>query len=57
VDSWNPGTDYGAEYESDEQNNVYGPYFVDVGGVGGVTSDGDARDIPVPPSRPNIPPH
>jgi uncharacterized repeat protein (TIGR01451 family) len=59
VDSWNPSTDYGAVYESSEQNNVYGPYSVSVGGVGGaerVTGAPGAPEAPVPPTRPDIPP-
>jgi len=41
VDSWNPGVDYGAVYESNEQNNVYGPHQVTVTGAGGaVGADG-----------------
>jgi len=59
VDSWNPSTDYGAVYESSEQNNVYGPYSVSVGGVGGAeraTGAPGAPEAPVPPTRPDIPP-
>jgi hypothetical protein len=59
VDSWNPSTNYGAVYESSEQNNVYGPYSVSVGGAGGaerVTDAPGTPKAPVPPTRPDIPP-
>jgi len=59
VDSWNPSTNYGAVYESGEQNNVYGPYSVSVGGAGGaerVTGAPGTPKAPVPPTRPDIPP-
>jgi hypothetical protein len=31
VDSWNPGVAWGAVFESDEENNVYGPHSLEVG--------------------------
>jgi hypothetical protein len=34
VDSWNPGVAWGAVYESDEENNVYGPQSLEVGSSG-----------------------
>ncbi|HIE38609.1 MAG TPA: DUF11 domain-containing protein [Anaerolineae bacterium] len=52
VDSWNPETDYGIVYESDEQN-VYGPHHVMVVSGEGAAS---ARGEPVrtrPPTRPD----
>ena len=58
VDSWNPGVDYGAVYESDEQNNVYGPHNVTVTGVGGEAGAAGVHGTLAPPSpRPNVPPH
>jgi uncharacterized repeat protein (TIGR01451 family) len=52
VDSWNPETDWGAVYESDERDNVYGPQSLEVGGSG----DGEVNVsgvVAVPPPRPS----
>jgi uncharacterized repeat protein (TIGR01451 family) len=56
VDSWNPGADHGAVYESNEGNNVYGPHNVSITSVT-ERSEGttEARPAPIaPPPRPNL---
>lgn len=58
VDSWNPDKTYGAVYESNEQNNVFGPQALIVRPVQGLTVAGGETVTPAaPPRRPNLPPH
>jgi len=57
IDSWNPGVPYGAVYESNEENNVYGPHQVTVTGAGGAVGADGVRATSEPPPRPNIPSH
>jgi uncharacterized repeat protein (TIGR01451 family) len=55
VDSWNPETDHGIVYESDEQN-VYGPHSVTVGDGEGTANAREGHSRPQPPTRPDVPP-
>jgi len=56
VDSWNPGVNYGAVYESDEGNNVYGPLDVIVTGGEGMSVGASSTPV-APPPRPALPSH
>jgi hypothetical protein len=53
VDSYNLDTTYGVVYESNEQNNVYGPSPVVVGGS--ASSTGALGAMSAPRTRPNVP--
>ncbi len=57
VDSWNPETTYGAVYESNEQNNVFGPQALIVRPLQGMSVAGETVTPVAPPQRPSLPPH
>ncbi|MCR4406533.1 MAG: hypothetical protein NUW24_06390 [Anaerolineae bacterium] len=55
VDSWNTDTTYGAIYEANEGNNIYGPVMVSVGGTAASLPSGSEVQAVIP-ARPNEPP-
>ena len=52
VDNWNGATDYGGVYESNEQNNIYGPQVVPVSGAA-VTGASLESKLSLLPARPD----
>jgi uncharacterized repeat protein (TIGR01451 family) len=52
VDNWNSATSYGGVYESNEQNNVYGPQVVPVSGAA-VTGASIENKLLLLPARPD----